>query len=51
MYRFIVATSFLGLVVVLNDDGCMLLTFRDHLVDLMVGFIIFVLPPGTDFLV
>ena len=50
MYHLIVATFFLGLVVGLHDDGCMLLAFRDDLVDLMMGFIIFVLPPGIDFL-
>ena len=50
MYHFIVATFCLGLAVGLHDDGCMLLAFRDHLVDLMMGFNIFVLSPGIDFL-
>ena len=49
-YHFIVATFFLGLVMGLHDDGYLLLAFRDHLFDLMVGFIIFVLLLSTNFL-
>ncbi len=50
MYHFLVATFFLGLMVHLHGGGFGLLAFRDHLVDLMLGFLILVLLPGTDFL-